>query len=270
MSKKVVRKLIEVEIRLGFLHIPASGFELMPTESGPIEVAMPDGLVNLTYNANHKRIFGLTKWYKKQGVKVGDEVIIERNSQNYSIRFESKEKPSESEHEAGNLIDISGLSSQAKGNLVEDRVKELIVLQGQGLLSVYRPITDTHGIDLIVTKTGMFQPIFLQIKSRFNVQERGYFLMDIGRKTFTPHHSYYVLGAYFNPQKMEIDEHLLLVPSEEVAKAPVVRANQGERYRISNHLSSDSKGKWAKYLIKKIDLASRLIEKFEEMGKYIK
>lgn len=270
MSKKVIRKLIDVEVRLGFLYIPANGLELMPNESGKIEVAMPDGLANLTYNAEYKRIFGLTRWYKKQGMKSGDEIVIEKDGQNFSIHFQPKQKPTESQKEAESLIDISGLSSQAKGNIVEDRIKEIVVLQGQGLLSVYRPVTDTHGIDLIVTKTGMFQPIFLQVKSRFNVQKRGYFLMDVGRRTFTPHHSYFVLGASFNPQKLEIDEYLLLVPSDEVAKGRVVKANTGERYRITSHLSEKSKGKWAKYLIKKAELANKLVEKFDEMAKYIR
>jgi len=167
-------------------------------------------------------------------------------------------------------LDISGLSSQAKGDIVEDRIKELIVLQGQGLLSVYKPVTDTQGIDLIVTKVGLYQPIFLKVKSRYNVQKRGYFLMDVSKKTFNPHHSYFVLGAYFNPQKIEIDDFLLLVPSEEVAKTNSVKSNQGERYRVMNYLNPDSKGKWANYLVKKTDLANKLIEKFEEMGRYIK
>lgn len=30
MSKKFVRKLIDVEIKLGFLHIPVAGIEMMP------------------------------------------------------------------------------------------------------------------------------------------------------------------------------------------------------------------------------------------------
>ena len=144
--------------------------------------------------------------------------------------------------EAETLLDISGLSSQAKGDIVEERIKELIVLQGQGLLSVYRPVTDTQGVDLVVTKAGMFQPIFCKSKAVLNVAKVGFFLMDINKKTFTPHHSYFVVGAYFNPQKLEIDENVLLVPSLEVAKGTVVKSKRGENLRIQNHLSPDSQG----------------------------
>jgi len=79
-----------------------------------------------------------------------------------------------------------------------------------------------------------------------------------------------VVGAYFNPQKMEIDENVLLVSSLEVAKGTVVKSKRGESLRIQNHLSPDSQGRWAPFLIKKTDLANKLLEKFEEMAKYIR
>ena len=69
---------------------------------------------------------------------------------------------------------------------------------------------------------------------------------------------------------MEIDENVLLVPSIEVEKGPVVKSTRGESLRIQNHLSPDSQGRWASFLIKKTDLANKLLEKFEEMAKYIK
>ena len=269
MDKKIIRKLIEVEIRLGFLHIPAKGIDLMPDANTQIHVSVDGQARKLTYNSVYKRIFGLTSWYKKHKVAVGDRVIIEKAKDKYSLQL-TKAKVEEPLEEAEALIDISGLSSQAKGDIVEERIKELIVLYGQGLLSVYKPVTDTQGVDLIVTKSGVFQPIFLQIKGRFNVQKTGYFLMDISKKTFTAHHSYFVIGAYFNPQEVEIDEYVLLIPSDEVTKAPVVKSNAGERYRVANHLNPDSKGRWAPYLTKKSELANKLIEKFEEIERYIK
>lgn len=269
MNKYFVRKLIGVEIKLGFLHIPARGIEMMPEKDSKISVLIGTQQNELTYNAKYKRIFGLVRWYKGNNAHVGDEVVLERKGTTYLLSFKDKSQEVPLK-EAEDLLDISGLSSQAKGDIVEERIKELIVLHGQGLLSVYRPVTDTQGVDLIVTKAGMFQPIFLQIKGRFNVEKRGYFLMDINKKTFTPHHSYFVIGAYFNPQKSEIDDNLLFIPSEDVAKAAVAKSRIGEKYRVVNYLSMDSKGKWASFLMKKTDLANKLVEKFEEMGKYIK
>lgn len=269
VQNKIVRKLIEVELKLGFLHIPAMGVNIMPESDSSIPVFIDNQSKKLKYNAKYKRLFGLTAWYRKHKLEVGDIVTITKVQDKYEFRCEKQDtvKPKE---ETKSLIDISGLSTQAKGDIVEDRIKELIVLHGQGLLSVYKPVSDTHGIDLIVTKSGMFQPIFLQVKSRYNLQKPGYFLMDISKKTFIPHHSYFVAGAYFNPETLEIHEYILLIPSMQVVKANVVKAHNGDRYRIANYLSPQSKGQWAKYLIKKSELANKLLEKFEEIARYIK
>lgn len=61
MIKKFIRKLIDVEIKLGFLHIPAAGIEIMPEKDAKIAVAIDEKENQLTYNAKHKRIFGLVR-----------------------------------------------------------------------------------------------------------------------------------------------------------------------------------------------------------------
>ena len=69
---------------------------------------------------------------------------------------------------------------------------------------------------------------------------------------------------------MEIDENVLLVPSIEVENGSVVKSVRGENLRIQNNLSPDSQGRWAPFLIKEMELANKLLEKFEEMAKYIR
>ena len=43
MIKKFIRKLIDVEIKLGFLHIPAMDIEMMPDNNDKIAVTI-DGI----------------------------------------------------------------------------------------------------------------------------------------------------------------------------------------------------------------------------------
>jgi len=57
---KFVRQLIGVEIKLGFLYIPAHGVELMPNKDGSIKVTLDGEQKALHYNAAHRRVFGLT------------------------------------------------------------------------------------------------------------------------------------------------------------------------------------------------------------------
>jgi len=279
MTKGFSRKLIEVEIRLGFLSIPSKGTELMPEEKTKVDVLLDDEerALSLSYNPDHKRIFGLTSWYKKHKAKPKDEVIlrmIKETPPTYKLSFK-KAEPAEDlraqEKEAKELIDLSGLSSTSKGDIVEDRIKELILLYGQGLLSVYKPVSDTEGIDLIIVKSGIFQPIFIQVKSRFNLQKNRAIIADISLKTFNPHHSYYVVIAYFNPSTLEINDYILLIPTEKVREnAVIVNAKYGQRYRVTTQLNPESKSKWAKYIIRKSELADKLLGKFEEMARYIK
>lgn len=279
MARGFTRKLIEVEIRLGFLSIPSRGSDLMPEEKTKVNVFFDDieKVISLSYNPDHKRLFGLTGWYKKHEAEPKDEVIlkiIKETPPTYRLTFEKTESAEDlrgQEKEAMELIDLSGLSSTSKGDIVEDRIKDLIVLYGKGLLNVYKPVSDTEGIDLIVVKSGIFQPLFLQVKGRFNLQRNRAIIADISLKTFNPHHSYFVVIAYFNPSTLEIFDYILLIPTEKVKdNALIVNAKYGQRYRVTTLLNPESKSKWAKYLIKKSELSNKLLDKFEEMARYIK
>jgi len=279
MSKGFSRKLIEVEIRLGFLSVPSKGTDIMPEERKKVDVFLDDEdkALLLSYNPDHKRLFGLTSWYRKHKAKPKDEVIlnlIKEEPPTYRLTFKKAEVSEDlraKEKEAKKLIGLSGLSSTSKGDIVEDRINELILLYGQGLLSVYKPVSDTEGIDLIVVKSGIFQPIFLQAKGRFNLQRNRAIIADISLKTFNPHHSYYVVIVYFNPSTLEVDDYILLIPTEKIKEnAVIVNTKYGQRYRVTTQLKPESKSRWAQYLIRKSDLANKLLEKFEEMAKYIR
>lgn len=271
MENQFVRKLIAVEIKLGFLSIPAYGMELMPDKKIAINVDLDGGEKQLSYNPQHRRIFGLTSWYKKHAAKAGDEVSLTKIGENrYSFSFGKGAVKSQTREKEGEEFDLSGLSSQAKGNIVEDRVKELLLLHGQGLLSVYRPVTDTEGIDLIIVKNGQFHPIFLQSKGRFGLYGGRSLILRIKVKTFTPHENFYVIGSFFDPKTLEIHDNLVLIPSEEIAKASTVKTKNGEWYNVVASVKDNSGDKWAKYLVKKTDLADKLLGKFEEIGRYVK
>jgi len=251
MTNKIIRKLIEIEIRLGFMYIPYQSIELMPDDSAKIKAVLDGNNQNLTYNSLYRRIFGLTKWYKENDLKPGQEIIIVKENNTYKFEL-PKPGVKKVEIESKDIIDISGLSSTSKGDIVEDRIKDLILLQGQGLLSVYKPVTDTEGIDLIIVKNGMFQPIFLQVKSRYNLQGNS-FITNINKKTFNSHHSYYIVCAYFDLVSMELSNNLLLIPSNCVEdKAILLNHKKRPLYRIVASLNSESKGKWSEYLISKM------------------
>ncbi len=286
MNQKVQfeKKLIAIEIELGFLRIPKEGVGFMSPESGNVWLQYEDKPVTKsTWNKKHQRIFGLTNFYKEKDAKPGDKIIVEFvSSKSDKIEFyklnlvkttpEEIKKEEITEKEAEEIIDLSGLSSQAKGNIVEDRIKELILLYGQGLLNVYKPTNDTEGIDLIVVKNSVYQPLFLQIKSNYKLRGGRNLLVQIGDKTLHPHHTLFVVGVYFNPKELEINDKLAFIPSEivhkEGQKVRLSGTNTGRRVTIS--LKEGSMAKFTEYLVKKTDFVNKLLEKFKEIERYYK
>ncbi|MBC8193614.1 MAG: hypothetical protein H8E18_14605 [FCB group bacterium] len=273
---KFTRTLIAKEIELGFLYIDSSARKSFPQVSGKISIKLHgiDALQSLTYNSKHNRIFGLASWYRQYGVKPKDQIEISINPAgriSLCVMNQPTIKPSYSDDEIDEIVDLSGLSSMAKGDIVEDRIKEIILLYGQGDLSVYKPVSDNEGIDLIIVKNGVFQPLFLQVKGRFKLHRDKTFIADVRLKTFNPHHSYFVVGAYFDPATFEIDDHVLFVPSEEVMRKGIkINARGEERYRITTNMLNPNKSKWADYVISKQGLVDAIREKFVEIEKYIR
>ena len=265
---KYQRKIIEVEKRLGFMYIPAKAQELMPNENTKVDVRFEgeDTSKRLSYNTEHNRIFGLTSWYKKQKIKVGDVLTVEATPNTIFISNPSAQSTQTEIDEAEDLIDLSGLTSIEKGDIVEDRIKELLVLYGQGLLNVYKPVVDKEGIDLIVTKSGTFKTIFIQVKSRFNAVENNKLVLTI--KGQAPHYSYYVLGAAFNPATLELEDKILLIPSHDLEEKGTHLSNG--KIRVTASLKENSKDLWQPYFILKKDLVNHLIEQFEEASKYLR
>lgn len=257
------------------MYVPVSGADVMPTEAGDISLRAEgkDEPLRVKYNPKTRRIYGLTGWYRSIGAEAGTRVLVGRISgQVYGISKASVREKKGKPERPPTLIDLSGLLSREKGDIVEDRIKDLILLHGQGLLSVFKPVTDARGVDLVVVKSGIFQPIFLQVKSRFKLLKSGSFLMDI-RGNFQAHHAFYVVGAHFDTAELEIAPHLLLVPTEIlVKKARRVKAKSETlfRYRVVTALSPDTRSKWKPYVIEKSELANKLLEKFTEIERYIR
>lgn len=273
-SVKYQRQIIGVEKKLGFLYVPAQARQLMPNETGKVMVHLEGDSKpkERSYNADYNRIFGLTSWYKKNNLDKGQTLNVEISADIIKVSIASETIMEEAdETEDSSVIDISGLSSQAKGNIGEDRVKEVILLNSQGLLNVYKPVIDDRGIDLIVLKEGVFHSIYLQVKSRFNVSKNNQLILTISKNTFKPHHAYYLVGISYDPDKAEIGEQILFMPSKKVIELATTVQNKGkEFYRITVSYNGSGKSRYSKYFMSKNEFVETLLEKFEIMGEMIK
>ncbi|MEK7619470.1 MAG: hypothetical protein AAB416_04545 [Patescibacteria group bacterium] len=226
------------------------------------------------FNPKYGRITGLTEFYRSHSATAGDrvEVVVEQGT--YRLNFlkvdeSEKNVTVPTSEEAEEIIQVSEISSVVKGNVVEGRIAELILLYGQGLLNVYKPIADVEGVDLIVVKKGCFHPLFIQVKSRFNLRGKS-FQIALRKMTFTPHHLFFIVGAYFNPVKMDIDDRLVLIPSIDFSRLSVsVNKDTDRETMVLNTPFSDSyTGKYAPYIFPKFRLVDELLEKFQELEKH--
>lgn len=266
------RKLIGVEIKLGFLYVPAKAREVLPNENAEVNVRFPETKkANIhSYNADYNRIFGLTDFYRTNHLEVGSLLSVEVSPEEIKIELSETEKIEDiEENEEENFIDVSGLSSQSKGNIGEDRIKEIILLYSQGLLNVYKPVIDDRGIDLIVLKEKLYNPIYIQVKSRFNVHKRNRLVLTINGSTFKPHHSYYIVGLNFNQQKMEMSEHILLIPSEEIANLGTRLSNGNWRITVSM-TGGKTSGKFKNYFVTKEEFVNILLERIDAISTILK
>lgn len=268
------RQLIGVEIKLGFLYVPAQARDLLPNENGKLQVLLEgeNKAKAKSYNADYNRIFGLTPFYKKHKLEKGDILTVQVSTDLIKVELaKTTIVEDQEENEREDVIDISGLSSQAKGNIAEDRVKEIILLNSQGLLNVYRPVIDTRGIDMIILKEGLFHSIYLQVKSRFQVKKKDQLILTIAKNTFKQHHANYLVGISYEPDTAEIGEDILFISSKKVIEmATTVKNNGKEYYRINVTYSKAKNSKYKKYFMSKQDFVESLLEKFETMSEMIK
>jgi hypothetical protein len=275
--KKDIRRIIAKEIELGFLRVPVSLKKYFPKIKDKVPCAVNGRFKELTYNPKYGRLFGLVDYFRKNKATPNDIVEFEIMDDNRvllkfeKIGKEEKEKSSIDIEDAKEIINVSELPSQIKGNIVEQRIAELILLYGQGLLNVYKPISDIEGIDLIVVKRGIFQPIFIQVKSRYNLRNDN---IQVGIKynNFKSHHSFFVVAAYFNPKEIDIHDYLIFISSEKFKKTANVvnRGKDKASYVLRSRLNNDYKGKFSEFVIKKENLVNKIFEKFNEIEKYIK
>lgn len=279
-NQKFTKNLIAIEIELGFVRIPNRYKDLFPIEKSKIKVYLGNAQTGseVGYNPKYQRIFGLVRFFRFTKTEPRDILEIEKiNDKKFRLKLK-KLKPQEKEQleftqeEAKEIIDLSNLSAKVKGNIIEDRIKDLIMLHGQGLLNVYQPAADIEGIDLIVVKKGVYQPLFLQIKGRYNLRGQNNLQIGIRKKSFNPHHTLFVVGAYFNPKKMDIDDYLVFVPSEKFTKkANVIRKNTDKAlYVLNTPLLPGRNTKFSEFIIKKENLVNKIFEKFNEIAKYLK
>ena len=137
------------------------------------------------------------------------------------------------------------LSSTQKGKVTESLVACTLMLASNGRLSPFVPISDDHGIDLIVLDKLTHRSIAVQIKSAIANPDRSTVQFDVRRATHSETGDRYLLAVLFDPVRVSLAMSWLIpmskVPEISVetigkfALSPSTSLTSRDRYRSFRH-----------------------------------
>ena len=256
------------ELQGALMNIPAAVREYLPLRGKKVTIEFQGETKELTYNPNYSQLTGLTWLHRACNAKVGTilKLLFFKDIIRISVSNEGEMQEALG-REQDNVVDKTGLHSLIKGAIGENKIKELLWILSEGGFEVHKSTPDIRGIDLVVIKGDSFHPIYLQVKTRFNVQVEERMILTINSKTFTPHPAFFIVGVSFDISKMDVEDKILFIPSKEL-KGMV--KGDGSPITIIASWKPDSKDKWQKYFINKEQFIEKLTEKFDQMDDILK
>jgi len=180
---------------------------------------------------------------------------------NAGVKIAKQEELTE-EHEEKEYKVSDTLMSVQKGNIVEARVSELILLYGTSL-SCYRPLSDDEGIDLIVKEKGSLKSIYIQIKSNFSDDFSRPFVATVKERSVVDNYSMAFVFCLFDTAKGDVHDYVWFVPAPDFIRMAHKDKNDLLGF-VSGKQKKDS-NKWDSFMIDKRDLAGRVIEQLKRI-----
>ena len=180
---------------------------------------------------------------------------------NEEIKVIAKDELTE-EHEKKEYRVSETLMPVQKGNIVEARVSELILLYGTNL-SCYRPISDDEGIDLIVKEKASLKSIYIQIKSNFSDDFSRPFVATVKQRSTVDNYSMAFIFCLFDTSKGDVHDYVWFVPAPDFIRLAPKDKNDLLGF-VSGKQKKDS-NKWDAFMIDKRDLSSRVVEQLKRI-----
>lgn len=166
------------------------------------------------------------------------------------------------EHEKKEYKISNTLMSVQKGNIVEARVSELILLYGTNL-SCYRPISDDEGIDLIVKEKASLKSVYIQIKSNFSDDFSRPFVATVKQRSAVDSYSMAFVFCLFDTAKGDIHDYVWFVPAPDFIK--MAHKDKNDLLGFVSGKQKKGSNKWDAFMIDKRDLAERVIKQLKRI-----
>ncbi len=156
----------------------------------------------------------------------------------------------------------STLNSKQKGDIVEARVSELIVLYGENL-SCYRPISDDEGIDLIVKEKRTLKSVYIQVKSNFSNNFARPFVANVKNHNVTDSYAMAFVFCLFDTTKGDIHDYIWFVPAPDFLQ--MAYKDKNDLLGFVSGKSKKENNKWDSFMIDKKDLAQRVLDQLKRI-----
>lgn len=132
------------------------------------------------------------------------------------------------------------LTSTQKGKVTEQLVAATLILASNGRLSPFVPLSDDHGIDLMVLDKDTHKTLTIQVKSAIASPSRGTVQFDIRKATHSGAAGRYLLAVLFDPARASIATSWL-IPMARVAEVSVAQA---DKYALSPSTAAGSRDRY--------------------------
>lgn len=149
---------------------------------------------------------------------------------------------------------------------VENKIIDLIVLGSGNRLIVFKPENDPRGADLIVKKRGgrKKNEAFFKIFSFIGPIAGNSLIKNILHQDFNPEKDFYLLFAYFDEVRQEINDYIWIIPSLEFRDiADRVDSGGKKALRFKASLDIKEKNEYLRFLVNKKELGKLLIKLFK-------
>lgn len=150
-----------------------------------------------------------------------------------------------------------GISTRRKGDIIENRVSELITLYGGEGLNCYKPTTYDEGIDFIVKSIFSHKTIFIQVKSRFCYGKEDSLVVVVKKDKLPVANNSLIVFIYFDLVEGDIHDFIFCIPVDEFIDL-TNSSNEKEKRVFSVSMKHPERSKFSQFMIEKRELAKTI------------
>ncbi len=143
------------------------------------------------------------------------------------------------------MIDQDKLTTTQRGKIAELHVATALMAQSAGQISPFEPMSDDHGIDLVVLNKATGQALPIQVKAWFLMPDKkgNTVQFDVRKATHSSDQLGAVICVVLDPETLEIKVSWV-IPIKDIS---TVGTDRPEKYALAPSILESSNDKYTRY-----------------------